>query len=305
MLGQATSILTSTVGAGIITGHRKTMQAERASQGMREMGMGEINNDAFTASVTMILNGVNSFLYQIVLLPLYTMIALQKTMVCTANDIFGIFDATGFTIRVGRADLQQASDVSSGVCLSAFFESQVSSSSSTRTHSTAHTDVRIGTCTARALTTFLRMQVNAITERGTPASLSQAANDILRDAGQSASSFIVAGSTGSGQGSRSANVLALLGGPKVDGSASGSGTGSRKVPDAVSNAGRQRGGKTKTMFEKFKNIKIVDRLGGMMGKLQLKAPIHLIDSMITYAIGVISGMQDMAQVRVCFSVFNR
>jgi hypothetical protein len=73
----------------------------------------------------------------------------------------------------------------------------------------------------------------------------------------------------------------------------------------VSNAGRQRGGKTKTMFEKFKNIKIVDRLGGMMGKLQLKAPIHLIDSMITYAIGVISGMQDMAQVRVCFSVFNR
>jgi hypothetical protein len=127
MLGQATSIITSTVGAGIVTGHRKMLQAERASQGMREMGVGEINNDAFTASVTMILNGVNSFLYQIVLLPLYTMIALQKTMVCTANDIFGMFDAAGFTIRVGRADLQQASDVSSGVCLSAFFESQVSS----------------------------------------------------------------------------------------------------------------------------------------------------------------------------------
>jgi hypothetical protein len=26
--------------------------------------------------------------------------------------------------------------------------------------------------------------------------------------------------------------------------------------------------------------------------------------MITYVIGVISGMQDMAQVRVCFYVFN-
>lgn len=33
-----------------------------------------------------------------------------------------------------------------------------------------------------------------------------------------------------------------------------------------------------------------------MGKMQLKTPIHLLDSMITYAIGVISGMQDMAQV---------
>jgi hypothetical protein len=125
MLGQATSILTSTVGAGIVTSHRKTLQAERASQGLGEAGLAEISNDAYTASVTMILNGVNSFLYQIVLFPLYTLIAMQKTIVCTANDVFGLFDVTGFVVRVGRPDLQRASDVSSGVCLSAFFESQV------------------------------------------------------------------------------------------------------------------------------------------------------------------------------------
>ncbi len=130
--------------------------------------------------------------------------------------------------------------------------------------------------------------------------MSQAANDLLRDAGQSASSFIVAGNAGTGQASKSTRFLALLGGPRADGAAGRGGAGSTKVPDAVRNADTQSGGKSKTLFEKFKNIKIVDKLGGMMGKLQLKAPIHLIDSMITYSIGVISGMQDMAQVRVCF-----
>jgi hypothetical protein len=69
------------------------------------------------------------------------------------------------------------------------------------------------------------------------------------------------------------------------------------VPSSTRNAATQGGGKAKTLFEKFKNSKIVGKLGGVMGKMQLKAPIHLIDSMITYAIGVISGMQDMAQVR--------
>ena len=73
----------------------------------------------------MILNGVNAFMYQAALFPLYGLIATQKTVVCTANDLFGMFDATGFTIRVGKPELQKASDVSSGVCLTAFFESQV------------------------------------------------------------------------------------------------------------------------------------------------------------------------------------
>ena len=128
MLGQATSILTSSVGSGIVTAHKKLLQQDRVSQGLASgssAGAFEISDDAYTASVTMVLNGVNSFLYQMVLLPLYILIAMQKTIVCTSNDIFGIFDVSGFVVRVGRPDLQNASDISSGVCLSAFFESKV------------------------------------------------------------------------------------------------------------------------------------------------------------------------------------
>lgn len=134
MLGQGTSILTSTIGAGIIESHKKMMlSSERASQGLGTSGINQISDDAFTASVVMILSGVNSFMYQLALFPLYTLIALQKTIVCTANDIFGIFDVTGFVVRVGKPDLQRASDVSSGVCLTAFFEKSVNAIGETGT----------------------------------------------------------------------------------------------------------------------------------------------------------------------------
>ena len=114
------------MGAGIVSGHKAALMASaRSSQGLGAPGLREISDDAFTASVTMILNGVNAFMYQAALFPLYVLIATQKTVVCTANDIFGIFDATGFTVRVGKPELQRASDVASGVCLTAFFESQV------------------------------------------------------------------------------------------------------------------------------------------------------------------------------------
>ena len=124
LMGQATSILTSTIGAGITTGHRTALLASARSTSSTP-GLREVSDDAFTASVTMILNGVNAFMFQCALFPLYVLIATQKTIVCTANDVFGIFDATGFTVRVGKPELQKASDVSSGVCMTAFFESQV------------------------------------------------------------------------------------------------------------------------------------------------------------------------------------
>ena len=76
-----------------------------------------------------------------------------------------------------------------------------------------------------------------------------------------------------------------------------------KVPAAVQNAALQSGAKEKTLFEKFKGNKMVSRLTKVMGKLNLNAPIHLIDSVITYAIGVISGMQDMAQVEFILVLF--
>lgn len=85
MLGQATSILTSSVGAGIVAGHKQMLRMEAASQRMGVAGMQEISSDAFIASVTMIRNGINVFLYQFVLLPLYMLVAFQKTVVCTGS----------------------------------------------------------------------------------------------------------------------------------------------------------------------------------------------------------------------------
>ena len=93
-------------------------------------------------------------------------------------------------------------------------------------------------------------------------------------------------------------MLALL--KSVDSKA---GVAKPKISKSVENALKQGGAKGKTLFEKFKSAKFVGKLGAMMGKLQLKAPIHLIDSMITYAIGVVSGMQDMAQVGMFLFTF--
>ena len=93
-------------------------------------------------------------------------------------------------------------------------------------------------------------------------------------------------------------MLALL--KSVDSKA---GMAKPKISKSVENALKQGGAKGKTLFEKFKSAKFVGKLGAMMGKLQLKAPIHLIDSMITYAIGVVSGMQDMAQVGMFLFTF--
>ena len=176
ILGQATLILTSSVGACIVTAHNKILQDELMKQGLSNAGLPQISNDAYTASVTMILNGVNSFLYQIVLLPLDVLIATQKTMVCTTNDAFCLFDVTSFTLRVGKPDLQAASDVSSGVSLSAFFESQF----------------------------------NTIGETDSSNMLAQGANELLQNAGLSASSFVLSGGTSSLQGLQSARILTLL-----------------------------------------------------------------------------------------------
>ena len=91
-------------------------------------------------------------------------------------------------------------------------------------------------------------------------------------------------------GARSQRILSLL--SRADGKLA-----KPQISTSVQNAMKQGGQKASTLFEKFKSNKVVGKLGSFMGKLQLRAPIHLVDSMITYAIGVVSGMQDMAQVR--------
>jgi len=146
----------------------------------------------------------------------------------------------------------------------------------------------------------VHVQVNSIGESDAPSTLSQSSNDLLRDAGQSASAYMISGSADPRLGSESAKTLTLLSGSKLSHESGGSHFD--KIPSSARNAASQGAGKAKTLFEKFKDTRIATRLGAVMGKLQLKAPIHLIDSMITYVIGVVSGMQDMAQVRDVFFI---
>lgn len=254
MLGQMTSVITSSVGAGIIGSYnvRRSSSEAFVDEGQR------LFDDGFTASVTIILNGVNAFMYQAMLLPLYFQIALQKTVVCTANDVFALFDATGTKIRLGRPDLQNASDVSSGTCVSA----------------------------------FLAAKLDALLETTSKDDVSRAANQLSRNGAALAGSVLV-GSTAApgglgGMSQKSASILQLLNGNKpfsVQG-----------VTTALKNAAGNAGSKMKPMMDRIKNNRLVSRIGGLIGKLQIASQIHLIDSMITYAIGLISGMADMAQV---------
>ena len=248
-----TSIITSSVGAGIIGGYNTQRRATAfVDQGQRLL------DDGFTASVTIILNGVNSFLYQIMLAPLYFQIALQKTIVCTTNDVFAIFDATGTKIRVGRPDLQKASDVSSGVCVSAFFAAKL----------------------------------DAFLESKSQNQMVQAATQVSQSASRAAGTVILGSTTKDMDvlGGRSARILQLMTGTKPFST------------DAAQAAMRQAkastaGQKVRSMVDRLKNNKLVKKIGTLLSKLQLSMPIHTVDSFITYFIGVISGMQDMAQVK--------
>ena len=55
------------------------------------------------------------------------------------------------------------------------------------------------------------------------------------------------------------------------------------------------GSKKKPLFDRLKNNKMLGNLNAVMGRLQLTAPIHAIDSIITYLMGLASGLEDMAQ----------
>jgi hypothetical protein len=125
MLGQATGILTSSVGAAVMTSEKRIRSLVEEKNFIQGALQHDISDSAFTAWATMSLSGINSFLYQMTMLPLYMLVAMQKTVVCTTKDVFGVFDTTGFVVSIGRGDLQAASSVSSGMCMTQIFESQV------------------------------------------------------------------------------------------------------------------------------------------------------------------------------------
>lgn len=247
-LGQMTSVITSSIGAGIVTGYNNKRRLTASMEDASATGIG--SGDEFTASVTILLNGVNAFMYQLVLFPLYSMIALQKSIVCTANDVFALFDLTGFSVRIGRPDLQRASDVSAGVCMTKFFDA-------------------------------------TLDEQGMP----EAEDDFVSGLNQFMQSSghlrgtIKAGST-SKLGQKSARILTQAG---------------SKFPSGGTTS--LLGGKKKPMFDRLKNNEMVKKLGGVMGKIQLTAPIHALDSMLTYLMGLVSGLEDMAQVFFPLHIF--
>lgn len=108
--GQASSLITSIVGAGIsLANARVDVNAQRIT----------IIENKLVARGIITLNGVNSFLYQLSLLPLYAMMAIQKTVVCTGKSLTMVVSMSGLEVSIGRADLQLASDAATGVCLGA------------------------------------------------------------------------------------------------------------------------------------------------------------------------------------------
>jgi hypothetical protein len=288
MLGQATGILTSSMGAAIMTSEKKVRAMAEEEDFIQGALKHDISDDAFTAWATMSLSGINSFLYQLTMLPLYMLIAMQKTVVCTTKDVFGIFDITGFFVSIGRGDLQAASSVSSGMCLT---------------------------------------RVSALCETYAPETVAQSADDLMRSMGNLGSTIIVEQDALKNEGARAKRYLDLLGGNKnkqarlvlerinqnkagrkVAGAANSAARGLESLAGKISSSGEKmsqsqmnsvsRGGasRSKTFYDAFTDTKVVKRIGGLMSKMQLKMPVHLVDSMITYAIGIVSGVQDMVQV---------
>jgi hypothetical protein len=91
----------------------------------------------FGASVTMASNAVNNLLFHIFLGPIYMTIVMQKITVCTNNAMFAVLDSLGFGASVGRKDLQDASAVVAGVCLS----ERVSTAANNLGENTANSDL--------------------------------------------------------------------------------------------------------------------------------------------------------------------
>lgn len=197
MYGQFTGAITASVGAAITRARRRAMGLAGGTEA--SAGAATVDN-RHSASLAIVLNGINSFLYQLALFPLYPMIASQRVFVCSGNSMLGLVNATGFGITLGRRDLQGKASIAAGECLTSFYESE--------------------------------------------------AEDIARPAAQS---------------SISAGASQIL---------SGTLSAARGVA-SVSKLGA--------------------RLTSRISAVQMRVPMHFLDAMITWAAGVVSGLQDMTQ----------
>lgn len=193
--GQISAIATSAIGAALIDRDLKNANDMSGNAGAK------IIATSYSAETAMILNGANSFMYQISLLPLYTLIATQKMMVCTYDSVFAMIAPSGFEVTLGRDDFQNASGAAAGVCLTAFFSRQMENPVSSGT----------------------------------------------------------AGSLGSG----TADIVSRSGGTSA--------------------------------FRKVNSAEYTSQYANLLTYQQMGPAMHLMDAMITWAIGVVSGLQDMVQ----------
>lgn len=115
---QSKDILTDTVGIlmstvnGIVIKTKQFMDASSASL--------KPSDDRFNARMTLTSASMTNLFSQFLMLPLYVLIASQKTIVCTANSLFAVMnlDALGnFQLTIGNANQREVSSQVAGTCL--------------------------------------------------------------------------------------------------------------------------------------------------------------------------------------------
>ena len=114
------SIFTSAINSVLQTGHSAVTYLQ---------GGAHTIDSNFHAMTTMPMTALTSFLHQVLMGPIYGLIVTQKVMMCRVQGIVAIFDSSGFTVTVGNADMQAASNGLVGRCLTQSVEAQVANPS--------------------------------------------------------------------------------------------------------------------------------------------------------------------------------
>ena len=92
------------------------MQLGQADVGYIYHGAVNVDTNA-DAALTVTMLAVTSFLQQMNMFSIYSMIATHQIMMCEVNGMLAVIDATGFKVRVQSAALSDASSVIGGQCL--------------------------------------------------------------------------------------------------------------------------------------------------------------------------------------------
>jgi hypothetical protein len=78
-----------------------------------------ISNNAFVL-FSMTMAATTNFLNQIALMPLYGMMATQKTFICSANSILAVVGGDKMSMTLGDPSIQELSNKATGKCMSQF-----------------------------------------------------------------------------------------------------------------------------------------------------------------------------------------